>query len=68
MKTNKEPLKAAMDRRLSFLDEVPSCRAALQVRIAREEEPVMKRKVSIGFVFAMILALMSVAALAAGLG
>ena len=67
MKTNEKSLKAAMDRRLSFLDEVPSCRAALRVRIAREEEPVMKKKVSIGFVFAMILALLSVAALAAGL-
>ncbi len=67
MKTNKESLKASMDRRLSFLDEVPSCRAALRVRIAQEEEPVMKKKVSIGFVFAMVLALLSVAALAAGL-
>ncbi len=67
MKTNKESLKSAMDRRLSFLDEVPSCRAALRVRIAQEEEPVMKKKVSVGFVFAMVLALLSVAALAAGL-
>lgn len=67
MKTNKEPLRTAMDRRLSFLDDVPSCRAALQYRIAQEEEPVMKKKLSIGFVFAMILALLSVAALAAGL-
>ena len=66
MKTNKEPLRTAMDRRLSFLDDVPSCRAALQYRIA-QEEPVMKKKLSIGFVFAMILALLSVAALAAGL-
>lgn len=67
MKTNKEPLRTAMDRRLSFLDDVPSCRAALQYRIAQEEEPVMKKKLSIGFVFAMILVLLSVAALAAGL-
>ena len=29
MKTNKETLRSAMDRRLSFLDELPSCRAAL---------------------------------------
>ena len=34
---NKETLKAAMDRRLSFLDERPSCRPALMQRIAREE-------------------------------
>jgi len=67
MKTNEESLKTIMDRRLSFLDEVPSCRAALRVRIAQEEEPVMKKKVSIGFVFAMILALLSVTALAATL-
>ena len=67
MKTNEKSLKAMMDRRLSFLDEIPSCRAALQVRIAQEEEPVMKKKMSIGFVFAMILALLSVTALAATL-
>lgn len=67
MKTNKESLKSVMDRRLSFLDEVPSCRPALMVRIAQEEEPRMKKKVSIGFVFVMILALLSVAALAATL-
>ena len=64
MKTNKESLKAAMDRRLSFLDEVPSCRAALRVRIAQEEEPVMKKKISLGFVFAMVLVLLAAAALA----
>ena len=64
MKNNQETLKTAMDRRLSFLDEVPSCRAKLQYRIAQEEEPEMKKKVSIGFVFAMILALVSVAGLA----
>ena len=64
---NKETLQASMDRRLSFLDELPSCRAALQYRIAQEKEPVMKKKVSLGFVFAMVLVLLTVAALAAGL-
>ena len=64
MKTNKETLQTAMDRRLSFLDDLPSCRAAVQHRIAQEEEPVMKRKMSVGFVFAMVLVLLSVAALA----
>ena len=29
MKNNKETLKGAMDRRLSFLDDLPSCRADL---------------------------------------
>ena len=42
MKTNKEPLRTAMDRRLSFLDDLPSCRAAVQHRIAQEEEPVIQ--------------------------
>ena len=67
MKKNEETLKASMDRRLSFLDDLPSCRAAVQYRIAREEEPVMRKKISVGFVFAMILTVLSVAALAAGL-
>ncbi|MBR5960261.1 MAG: hypothetical protein IKZ98_04640 [Clostridia bacterium] len=67
MKTNKEPLRSAMDRRLSFLDELPSCRAALYHRIAQEEAPVMKKKLSVGLVFAIILVLITVAALAAGL-
>ena len=66
MKTNKETLKAAMDRRLSFLDEVPSCRAAVQYRIAQKEEPAMK-KISVGLVLALVLALLSVTALAAEL-
>ena len=64
MKTNRKTIQSAMDRRLSFLDERPSCRAAVQYRIAQEEEPVMKKKVSLGFVFAMVLVLLSVAALA----
>ena len=68
MKTNKDQLKAAMDRRLSFLDDVPSCRAKVQYRIAQKEEPVvMKKKLSVGLVLAMILVLLSVSALAAGL-
>lgn len=67
MKTNKNPLKSAMDRRLSFLDDVPSCRAAVLHRIAQEEEPVMKRKISVAFVFVMVLVLLSAAALAATL-
>ena len=66
MKTNKETLKAAMDRRLSFLDEVPSCRAAVQYRIAQKEETAMK-KFPVAFTLALILALLSVTALAAEL-
>ncbi|MBR6184638.1 MAG: hypothetical protein IKQ41_00065 [Clostridia bacterium] len=68
MKTNKEQLKDAMDRRLSFLDDLPSCRAKVQYRIAQKEEPVvMKKKLSVGLVLAMVLVLLSVSALAAGL-
>ena len=68
MKTNKEQLKAAMDRRLSFLDDVPSCRAKVMYRIAQKEEPVvMKKKLSVGLVLALVLAMVSMSALAAGL-
>lgn len=66
MKTNKEPLRAAMDRRLSFLDDLPSCRAALYSRIEKEA-PVVKKKLSVGVVFAMVLVLLATAALAAEL-
>ena len=48
MKTNKDSLRSAMDRRLSFLDDLPSCRAGVLEQIAREEVPVMKKKVSVG--------------------
>ena len=64
---NKETLQAAMDRRLSFLDELPSCRPALMQRIAQEEAPVMKKKYSVGLVFALVLVSLSVIALATGL-
>ena len=67
MKTNKDTLQSAMDRRLSFLDDLPSCRASVQHRIAQEEESVMKKKMSVGLVFAIVLVLLSVAALAATL-
>jgi len=67
MKKNRETIRSAMDRRLSFLDDLPSCRAGVLEQIAREEVPVMKKKVSVGLVFAMVLILLSVAALAAGI-
>lgn len=66
MKMHKEPLRAAMDRRLSFLDDLPSCRPALYDRIA-QEEPVMKKKFSVGLIFAMVFVLLAASALAAGL-
>ncbi len=67
MKTNKKTLRAAMDRRLSFLDGLPSCRPALMQRIAQEEVPVMKKRVSFGLVFALVLVSLSVISVAAGL-
>ena len=68
MKTNKEQLKDSLDRRLSFLDDVPSCRAKVMYRIAQKEEPVvMKKKLSVGLVLALVLVMVSVSALAAGL-
>ena len=68
MKTNKGTLKESMDRRLSFLDDMPSCRAKVMYRIAQKEEPVvMKKKLSVGLVLAVVLVLLSVSALAAGL-
>ena len=66
---NKEPLKTSMDRRLSFLDERPSCRPALMQRIAREEAPVMKmnKKMIVGLVFALVLVSLSIIGVATGL-
>lgn len=64
---NEKTLRSAMDRRLSFLDERPSCRPALMQRIAQEEAPVMKKKMSVGLVFALVLVSLSVIALAAGI-
>ena len=67
MKMNKETVRSAMNRRLSFLDDLPSCSAGVLEQIAREEAPVMRKKVSVGLVFAIVLVLLSVAALAAGI-
>ena len=67
MKTNRETLKASMDRRLSFLDDVPSCRGQLQYRIAQEEKPIMKKKLSFVLLCTVTLILLSAAAVAAGL-
>lgn len=63
---SEETIRTAMDRRLAFLDERPSCRAAVQYRIAKEE-PVMKKKITFGFVLAMVLGLISIAGVAAGI-
>ncbi|MBR6707758.1 MAG: hypothetical protein IKI84_13945 [Clostridia bacterium] len=67
MKTNNSSLRDAMDRRLSFLDSLPSCRGAVMERIKREEKPVMKKKISVIIAFAVLLAALSAAALAASL-
>ena len=67
MKENKETIRDAMDRRLSFLDARPSCRGRVMQRIAQEEEPKVKKKMSIGLVFALVLMSLSAIALASGL-
>ena len=67
MKKVEEKVRESMDRRLSFLDELPSCRPAVMQRIAQEEAPVMKKKFSIALVFALVLVSLSALALAAGL-
>ena len=67
MKENKETIRDAMDRRLSFLDAHPSCRGRVMQRIAQEEEPKVKKKMSIGLVFALVLVTLSAIALASGL-
>lgn len=66
MKTNKDSLKAAMGRRLSFLDEVPSCRAAVLRRIAQKEDTVVKKH-AVGLALALAMTLLTVTALATGL-
>ena len=67
MKTNRKTIQSAMDRRLSFLDDLPSCRAAVQNRIAQEEAPVMKKKLSLSLAFVIVLTLLTAAALAVSL-
>lgn len=67
MKTNRKTIQSAMDNRLSFLDELPSCRTAVQYRIAQEGEPVMKKKISFVLVFAIVMTILAAAGIAAGL-
>ena len=68
MRTNKDTLRTRMDRRLSFLDSAPSCRAKVFDRVAREEKPAaVKKKFSLALAAALVLALLSAAALAANL-
>ncbi|MBR4502924.1 MAG: hypothetical protein IKP22_13750 [Clostridia bacterium] len=68
MRTNNDTMKTRMDRRLSFLDSMPSCRAKVFDRIAREERPApVRKKFSLALSAALVLALLSAAALAANL-
>lgn len=61
-------IREAMDRRLSSLEASAGRRAQIRQRIEREEEPEVKRKMTVGMAFALIAVLaLSGIALAAGL-
>ena len=67
-KTEEMCVREAMDRRLSSLEASALRRARIRQRIEREEEPEVKRKLTIGMAFALIAALaLGGAAVAAGL-
>lgn len=67
MRKAEEHVRGAIDRRLSSLEASAGRRAQIRRRINREEEPVMKRKLTVGMAFALALALaLTGAALAAG--
>ncbi len=67
MRIDEKKLRDAMDRRLSGLDGSAGLRSAVMQRIAQEEEPVMKKRVSFAVVFALVLVSLAAIALAAGL-
>jgi len=67
MKIDEEKLREAMNRRLSGLTASPGRRLRIRQRIAQEEAPKMKKKLSVGLACALALTLLTVTALAAGL-
>lgn len=67
MRIDEKKLRDAMDRRLSGLDRSAALHSAVMQRIAKEEEPVMKRKMSLAVVFALVLVSLAAVALAATL-
>lgn len=67
MRINEKKLRESMDRRLSGLDSSAARRSAVMQRIAQEEQPVMKKKMSFAVVFALVLVSLAAVALAATL-
>lgn len=67
MKTDERDIQAALRRRLDGLTPSPLLRARVRQRVAQEEAPTMKRKLSVGLILVLILTLLTVTALAAGL-
>lgn len=67
----KNEIRRAMDARLAALEGSPERRARIRARIEameREEEPIVKRKLSVATALVMALMLLGGTALAAGLG
>lgn len=68
MKKYDERIRSALDARLSSLEASAGRRARIRQSISREEEPYMKRKLTAGLAFALVLALaLTGAAVAAGI-
>lgn len=67
MRINEKKLRESMDRRLSGLDSSAARRSAVMQRIAQEEQPVMKKKMSFAVVIALVLVSLAAVALAATL-
>ena len=66
MRLDEQTIRAAMNRRLSALDADPLRRARIRERIQKAEPEIMKKKLSVGLIVALILIALTVTALAAG--
>ncbi|NLD83051.1 MAG: hypothetical protein GX637_02715 [Clostridiales bacterium] len=64
---DEKTVRSALERRLSGLAASPALSARIRQRIAQEEEPKMKKKLSLGLVLAVVLILGAVSAVASGL-
>lgn len=64
---NEKNVRQSLDRQLSSVTWTQEDRQAVLQRIREENQP-MKRKVSVGFVFALVIVMLSGVALAAGMG
>lgn len=54
MKIDPKEVSGALDRRLSFLKADPARRARIMTSIHKKEEPIVKRKLTAGLVFALV--------------